>query len=140
MPRQNVEIVKASIDAYNRENWDAVLEAADPDFELDWSRSMGPRRGVYGLDQVRRFLVEFAESWESVRIEPDEFIEAGDFVVVPWTTHATGRDGIEVVAHTAIVYEIRGGKIHRISMYQERQDALGALGLAREAESDARPG
>jgi ketosteroid isomerase-like protein len=128
MSRQNVEIVKDSIDAYNREDWDGVLEAAAPDFELDWSRSMGPGRGVYGLDQARRFFVEFAESWESVRVEPDEFIETGDFVVVPWTTHVTGRDGIEVVAHTAIVYEIRGEKIQRVSMYQERQDALEAVG------------
>jgi ketosteroid isomerase-like protein len=132
MSWQNVEIVKASIDAFNREDWDAMLQTAAPDFELDWSRSRGFRRGVYGLDQVRGFLVEFAESWESVRVEPGEFIEAGDFVVVPWTTHATGRDGIELVAHSAFVHEIRGGKIQRISMYQELQDALEAVGLSEQ--------
>jgi ketosteroid isomerase-like protein len=107
-----------------------MLEASAPDFEWDWSRSLGLRRGVYGLDQVRGFLVEFAESWESVRVEPDEFIEAGDFVVVPCTTRVTGRDGIELVAHPAMVYEICGGKIQRISMYQERQDALEAVGFS----------
>jgi hypothetical protein len=29
MSRQKVEIVKASLDAYNREDWDAVLEALE---------------------------------------------------------------------------------------------------------------
>jgi ketosteroid isomerase-like protein len=130
MSRQNVGIVKASIDAHNREDWDAMLETTAPDFELDWSRSRGLRRGVYRRDQLRRFLVEFAENWESVRIEPAEFIEAGDFVVVPQTTHATGRDGMELVGHLAMVYEMRGGKIQRISMYQERQDALEAVGFS----------
>ncbi len=41
---------------------------------------------------------EFRETWESARLEPHEFIEAGDLVVVPLTQHLKGRGGIEVVA------------------------------------------
>ena len=95
-------------------------------------RGLGRSEGrpFYGLDQLRGFLVEFAESWESVRIEPHEFIEAGDLVVVPWTTHARGRDGIEVVSRPTFVWTIRDGAIERLSMYQERQEALEALGLS----------
>jgi hypothetical protein len=46
-----VEIVKAAIDAYNREDWDAFFKDMAPGFELDFSRSIGPWRGVFGLDQ-----------------------------------------------------------------------------------------
>jgi ketosteroid isomerase-like protein len=81
-------------------------------------------------------LVDFAASWESVRGEPDEFIEVGDLVVVPWTTYARGRDGIELVAHMALVYVVRDGAIERISMYQERQDALEAAGLSEQDAHD----
>ena len=131
MSQENVGVVKAAIDAANREDWDALVQAAAADFELDMSRSRSFRgAAVYGLDQLRGFLVEFAESWESVRIEPHEFIEAGDLVVVPWTTHARGRDGIEVVSRPTFVWTIRDGAIERLSMYQERQDALEALGLS----------
>jgi len=131
MSRENVEVVKAAIDAGNREDWDALVQAAAPNFELDMSRSRSFRgAAVYGLDQLRGFLVEFAESWESVRIEPHEFIEAGDLVVVPWTTRARGRDGIEVVSRPTFVWTIRDGAIERLSMYQERKDALEALGLS----------
>jgi uncharacterized protein len=130
MSRENVEVVKAAIDAANREDWDAVVQAAAPNFELDMSRSRSFRgAAVYGLDQLRGFLVEFAESWESVRVEPHEFIEAGDLVVVPWTTHARGRDGIEVVSRPTFVWTIRDGAIERLSMYQEREEALEALGI-----------
>jgi ketosteroid isomerase-like protein len=53
MSQENVEIVRAAIDAYNRGGWEAALKDAAPDFELDWSRAIGPLRGVYGREQVR---------------------------------------------------------------------------------------
>ena len=41
-----------------------------------------------------------------------------------------GRDGIEVDASATIVWTIRNGAIERVTMYQERQDALEDLGLS----------
>ena len=128
-----MEIVKASIDAINRGDWDAAFQDAAPGFEQDNSRALGPWRGVFGLDQVRRVLGEFHEYWESVRLEPQEFIEAGDLVVVPWAMHGRGRDGIEVVARATFVWTIRAGAVERVSIYQERQDALEDLGLSEQS-------
>ena len=138
MSQENVEIVKAAIDAYNREDWDALFDAAAPGFELDFSRSDGPQAGVFGLDQMRRRLEEFFETWESARLEAHEFIEAGDLVVVPGTQHVKGRGGIEVVARGVYVWTIRNGAIERVTMYQERQDALEAVGLLeQDAHADS---
>jgi len=138
MSQENVEIVKAAYDAFNREDWDASLKAAAPGFEMDFSRAVGPWRGVFGLDQSRRVMEEFRETWESARWEPDEFIEAGDFVVVPLTAHLQGRGGIEVVGHTAWVWTIGNGAIERATMYQERQEALEAVGLSeQDAHADS---
>jgi ketosteroid isomerase-like protein len=136
MSKGNVELVKAAIDAVNREDWDALFRNLALGFELDMSRANGPVQGHYGLAQFRRFVVEFAADWESVRIEPHEFIEVDDLVVVPWTMHASGRDGIEVAARrVAFVWTIRDRAVEQIAMYQERQDALEAVGLS---EQDAR--
>ncbi len=129
MSQENVEIVRAAIDAYNRGDWDAALKDAPPDFEFDLSRAVGPQHGVWGRDQMQRFWAEFAENWESSRIEPHEFIEGGEHVVVPWTLHALGRDGIEVQARVTWTCTIRDGVIVRVCMYQERQEALEAAGL-----------
>ena len=133
-----MEIVKAAYDAYNREDWDAFFKDAAPGFELDFSRAVGPWRGVFGLDQIRRVVGEFRETWESARLEPHEFIEAGDLVVVPSTMHGQGRGGIEVVARTTFVWTIRNGAVERVTMYQERQDALEDLGLSeQDAHADS---
>ena len=51
MSQENLEIVRAAFDAYNRGDLDVVLSYAAPDFELDWSRGIGPQRGVYKLDR-----------------------------------------------------------------------------------------
>ena len=130
MSQENIEVVRAAIDEYNRGDLDAALKVMHPDFELDWSRAMGTNQGVYGADQVRRFFDDFAETFESIRIEPHEFVEVGEHVVVPQTGYIRGRDGIEATARITLVWTIRDGAIGRISMYQERQDALEAVGLS----------
>jgi hypothetical protein len=46
--------------------------------------------------------------------------------------------GIEVVSRPTTVWTIHDGAIGRISMYQERQDALEAVGLsAQDAPADS---
>jgi ketosteroid isomerase-like protein len=138
MSQEDVEMVRASIDAWNRGNWDATLKDGAPSFEFDFSRSVGPGRAVYSLDQMRGFFHELDESWESLRIEVDEFIEAGEHIVTPNTLYVRGRDGIEVQARAAWVWTIRDGSITRLCFYQERQDALEAIGLSeQDAHADS---
>ena len=129
MSEENVEIVRSSIDAWNRGDLDAVLKHVAPDFEFDMSRAVGPDHGVYGLEEVRGLSDELADIWESVRVEQHQFIEAGDYVVVPVTWHTAGRDGIETRARIAWAYTISHGAIERICMYQELEEALEAAGL-----------
>jgi ketosteroid isomerase-like protein len=132
MSRQNVEMVENAISAANTGDWDAFFGAMGPGFEFDMSRADGPGRGIYGPDQARRQLEDFAGYWESVRIEPDEFIEAGELVVVPMSVHVRGRDGIDVVSRPTFVWAIRDGAVSRVSMYQERREALEALALSED--------
>jgi len=50
-------------------------------------------------------------------------METGDDVVVPWTMHLTGRDGIEVQARVARTWTIRDGSVARLRIYQDRSEA-----------------
>ena len=59
-------------------------------------------------------------------IEPEDFIESGDLVVVPNTGRVRGRDGIHAVVRSAILFEVRGDRITRIRLYQEKSEALEA--------------
>ena len=130
MSRENVEIVQAALDAWNRGDWVATLKDAAPGFEFDLSRAVGPQHGVFNLDQMPAFWDEFTETWESVRYEIEEFIEAGEHVVTPFTSYHRGRDGIEVQARGTWVWTFRNGAVVRACLYQERREALDAAGLS----------
>jgi ketosteroid isomerase-like protein len=114
MSRNNVEIVRAFFEAYNREDFDAALKDAAPGFVLDFSRSLGPYRGVYGLNQIRELFEEINGTFASVRFEPHDFIDADDYVIVPVTTHFRGRDEIEVSARVTHLWKIHDGAVLRV--------------------------
>lgn len=130
MASENVRIVEAAIEALNRQDWDAALGPATPGFVLDMSRGLGPGSGIYFLDEIRAFVEDLAGSWESLRIEPREFITSGNDVVVPYIVHSRGREGIEVTSRPTFVWTFRDGAVERVTLYQEREDALGAVGLS----------
>ena len=129
MSQENVEIVRAAIDAFNRGDVEAAFKDANPDFQYDQTRAVGMDRGVFNLDEFRDLLTSFTESWESFTIGADELIDAGEDVVMPFTNLARGRDGIEVQARGIWVWTIRDGSIVRACLYQERHEALEAVGL-----------
>ena len=101
-----------------------------PEIELDWSASLGLEARVYeGRDRVLSFYEHFS-TFRGVDIQPDRFIESGDSVVVPNTGLMRGRDGIQTIVRSAFAFEVHGGLITRIRLYQETQEALEALGLS----------
>jgi ketosteroid isomerase-like protein len=130
MSHENVEIAQAAIDAFNRRDFHAWEALFHPDAEIDWSASRGLEARVYrGREDVIRFVRTF-ETFESVVIEPERFIDAGDSVVIPNASRFKGRDGIETVARGALVYEVRGGRVARVRLYQDTAEALEAAGLS----------
>jgi ketosteroid isomerase-like protein len=130
MSRENVEIVRRAIDAFNDGDLDAALRDVDPEVEIDWSRSRGVEAGTYrGYEACRRFWSTFIETFDRVTITADEYIERGDHVVVPNRGRAWGRDGIEVATQSASVVTLRQGRIVAWRLYQEKSEALEAVGL-----------
>ena len=90
---------------------------------------MGP------LPLFPRYLVAssrriFRSFLEEIDIQPARFIESGDWVVVPNTGLVRGRDGIQTIARSTFAFELHGGLITRIRLYQETQEALETLGLS----------
>ena len=68
--------------------------------------------------------------FEEGHIELHEVIEAGSEVVVSNTAHVGGREGIEVIGRSALVYTVEDGQVTLVRLFQERADALEALGLS----------
>jgi ketosteroid isomerase-like protein len=107
------------------------LETFSSDGEIDWSRSRGPLKGVYrGHGELKDFWDEFWSTFEDVQVETYGVAEAGSEVVVSNTAHMHGRQGIEVTAKSTFVWTVENGQITRFRLFQERAEALEAVGLS----------
>jgi ketosteroid isomerase-like protein len=132
MSGENVEIVRRAFDAFNREDLQGLEELLDADHVMDWSRSIGPNKGVYnGIEGIREWVATMRDAFETFEVTPVRFIGSGDLLIVPTEVHATGRgSGVAVEAHGATLCELRDGKLTRLTLYQNQDDALEAAGLS----------
>jgi ketosteroid isomerase-like protein len=123
----NVELARRAIEAFNAHDLDAMRALASEDFEYDWTRSIGPQRGVYrGQDGFLEFAEDQWSMFDEVRLEVHELIPCGDHVVVRSTTHGRGRGGVPVSANSAQLYTFDESRLVRITLYQDRDEALAA--------------
>jgi ketosteroid isomerase-like protein len=130
MSRENVEVVRQSLNAYSRRDVDGLRALTHPDVELDWSESRSWLAGVYrGIEEALRFYDGYFEAFDEIDIKPDCFIHAGELVVVPNVAHQRGRSGNSVSARSTLVFTLRSRRIVRISLYQDTDQALRAAGL-----------
>ena len=132
MSQENVEIVKALNQAFNRRDWNRLTELLDPDVELHGTiGGLEEDLVVRGLDGIRRrFEIEDNEIWDEHRFEPQEFIDAGDQVVVFQREYQRGKSsGVELGIDTASILHLRDGRIVRMQGYMDRAAALEAAGL-----------
>ncbi len=133
MSQENVEIVRRGFEAFRRGDWDQVAQLYDPDVELHGTvGGLGEGSVWRGLQQIsQEFQREDAEAWDERRLELERFIDAGDRVVVLLHEFRRGRDsGVELETDTAVVVEVRDGRIVRMQGYMDRAAALEAAGLS----------
>ena len=132
MSQENVELVRSAFDSINRGDVDGALEAAARDFELDWSNSIGPAKGVYrGKAQARELWTSFVESFDELRWEPEEIIEVDEsrVIVVNHVRMRGHESGVEVDAVGAQLWTISEDMAQSVKLYQSRAAALEAAGL-----------
>lgn len=112
MSEENIAVARRAYAAFNRRDFDAALDALHPDVE--WHQiTQFPDRAVYrGRDEMRdRFWNEqLVEQFGDVRIEVEEFIDAGDHVVmIGYVVGHGSASGLEFRLRLVQVLEIRDG-------------------------------
>lgn len=132
MSQDNVEIVRASWDAWSRGDMDALFEFYDPEVEWDMTRSYVPDMGVFrGHDGIREFFREWRTFFAEYYAEPEQFIGADENVMVRVRQRGRGRAStidVEMPAYWQ-VYRLRDGRAVRVEIYRDETDALNAIGL-----------
>jgi ketosteroid isomerase-like protein len=144
MSEENVEIVRRAMDAYERRDFATLFAFYDREIEWHVGQLMAQATGsgqvgeigdfdpvYYGHEGIRDFWRSWLEAWETISFDYEEFIDAGDTVIVMLSQHTRGRaSGIELELSYAQAWTVQGGKITRMEFFPTRNDALGAAGLS----------
>ena len=143
MSQENVETVRAVMEAYQQPEMMAALvdgeldlELADPQIEWDASRltEMLPDLAeIYrGHEGVRTYWRRWFGAWKDLQFEIEDVLDAGEDVVVlirnqrQWGRHTGICTELPPYAQ---VFTMRDGKIVRWRTFPDQMSALKAVGL-----------
>src|SRR4051812_7808812 len=110
MSQENVELLREAIESINRGDFLLAIDHTADDFEMDWSNSIGPLKGIYrGREQVNALWVTFREAWDDLRWETQELIDLDpDRVLLVNEVRMRGRAShVEVQATGVQLWTIR---------------------------------
>jgi ketosteroid isomerase-like protein len=132
MSQENVETLRRALEAFNRGDVDAALEALDA--EVEWYPAVQPMLGertVYrGHQGVRDLFRELFEVYLEFQIEDAEFQDLADRVVATCRVRARGKQsGAESDSPFGYLFEFRNGAVVRVRAFLDPNEALEAAGL-----------
>jgi ketosteroid isomerase-like protein len=127
----NVEIVRRSFEAFGEGDFETAFAAHDPDTVWCTAADEPDQQTYRGIAGLRRFVESVDDLWAdrfdgTMRFE--DFIERGEWVIVPWRARLRGRgSGISVEVHETYAVQVRDGRIVRVDEYREVDQALARL-------------
>jgi uncharacterized protein len=135
MSQENVEIVRRGYELFAEGNIEGVTDLISDEAELPDAGGLGlgdtaagTRRGPDGFLQGSQ---DALEAFEDYRVEPQEFIDAGDAVVVPVRISGRGRvSGATQEVRLVHLWVLRDGKAIRNEIYRTTAEAFEAVGLS----------
>jgi ketosteroid isomerase-like protein len=136
MSQENVDMTRDFIAAYNRRDFDAAVENFDP--KVDW---VLPAHQDFdscrGPAQIIRFWEGLDETFDELRLDPQEFVDAGERVAVRLRYFGRGKgSGVEIeteMYHQVTTFE--DGVIVRFDYVTSWQEALDLAGVHGEYSS-----
>ncbi len=136
MSAENVELVRGIYAEWSAGNFRAGRELMDPSLTTVWADQF-PTAGTYhGPAAHTAAMKEWLSAWDDFRLEAEDFIDAGDSVVVPFKVKARGKgSGAEVDRRWAHVWTLRTDRVVRFEVHLDVAEAMRAVGLERGKES-----
>jgi hypothetical protein len=127
---ENVEVVKRQVAAINARDVDRYLAGCTEDVEL--RTPLAPIGGAYERpDGIRRFFADIEDTAPDFRLDLERVEAIGaNRVLASLRVRVSGRTtGIPTPLATTNLYDLVEGKIRRVRVFLDRQDALEAAGL-----------
>jgi len=131
MSQENVQVVIDAAAAFNRGDLDAWSEnfADDIDYRAV-EGALDDRGPMHGKDAVRAHFQDWLDTFDDLKAEPLELIDAaGEQVVTVLQFGGRAKlSGVETDLTFAVLYTLRDGKIARGREYWTKEQALEATG------------
>jgi ketosteroid isomerase-like protein len=131
MSQENVEVVRAYFEGREKKGREGIFDFLAPD--IVWEvRTDLPDAGTYiGLDGVGALVARFREVMDEMWFQPQDFIIAGEQVVVPlrWGGRGKGSGVVFEEQREAWAFTVRDRAITRVTEYPSKEAALEAAGL-----------
>jgi ketosteroid isomerase-like protein len=127
---ENVDALKKGFDGFNQGDADAVAEVFQDDVTWEGPNTQDVPGGgtTEGKDKVLEMIGGIQEDWDEFQSTPDEFIDAGDTVIV--LGHLTGKhkeSGNEIKTPFVHVWRMSDGKAKRIQALVDTHEVLEAM-------------
>ena len=129
MFQEDTERLRYAYKAFNEGGVEAFLECIAPEFQLR-DRESSPDRAQtrFGKEGIKQLFDSYMEAFDALSLEPQEFIDAGDLIVVSLHQRVRGKgSGAEVVGNIAHVWTIRGEKPFGLRIFGDKESALRTL-------------
>jgi ketosteroid isomerase-like protein len=129
--KEYVERLRLAYEAFSEGGVEAILDRVSPEFKIRDRESAPDRATLVGGEGITELVRLNMEVFDELELEPVEFIDRGDLVIVVLRIHVRGRSsGVVVDSESAHAWEFSEGRAARMQIYPDRQRALDALGLA----------
>ena len=142
MSQEAIEEIRRQLEAFNltsrssteerRRALQRAVSGLDPEVEWHQAPDLPDSHVLHGRDAVAAATQEWIDSIEEFRVEPQEFIDRGDYVVVPLLLCGRLRGSPESDQEIALphthVYKVLEDKIVEVHEYLTLEQALEAVG------------
>jgi ketosteroid isomerase-like protein len=133
MPQTNVDRLRSGYEALSRGDYEAVRGLLDPKIVLKDRPEVPDARTYRGYEGMLVTLRDTSDSFEDFRLDPEQFFEHADNVVVILSMTGRGRtSGVPVEERIAHLWTLRDGLAIELRAFTDPADALQAAGLPRE--------
>lgn len=123
-------LVRSAYQAFNEWDSETLKSLATTDFVLDASSATDGQRHE-GQDAFEEIFGAIRERWADFRLDPLEFYEAGERVLVLGTLVARAHDRKPFASVAGQVWTLRKGKLAGLQAFLSSEEAIRAAGLTR---------
>ena len=124
---ENTDAAKAAYDAFSSGDMATLSEGFNENAVWVTSDELPLGGTTTGRDEILANFGQISDYWSEFSVQPEEFIDAGDWVVVRGTQRAAGDGGRFEAAFVHLMH-YTDGKVDRGEFYADSAKAKAALG------------